>query len=233
MIRIFLAASLLGMSAAHAGEPKLPQLNMTYDAYWRGFGLGQITVTLKAEGGADCYRYESSSDPSGLVRMFYGAPHELSQFCVSGNKVVPQKFAFTNPKDKDGSFSLEFDAKAGKVKDGHGAVRDVPSNAQDRFGLQQAVRLWVLDHLQGEFGKDTVEFSSVDDTNVRAYRFAITAREEVDTPAGHFKTVLVQRIDNPDRISKFWLAAERDYMPVKVEQIRKGTSELRMELRGG
>jgi hypothetical protein len=234
LLRRCLVPALVGMTLPlHAAEPKLPQLNLTYDAFWRGFGLGQITVVLKAEGGPDCYRYESSSDPSGLVRMFYGAPHETSRFCVSGGKIVPQRFEFANPKDRDGGFALDFDAKAGKVRDGKGNVRDAPANAQDRFGIQQAVRLWVLAHLQDEPGKDTVEFASVDDTHVRNYRFAITGREEIATPAGRFNTVLVQRVDNPDRSSKFWLAAEKDYMPVRVEQIRKGTPELRMELRGG
>lgn len=213
-----------------SAEPKLPELNLTYAVSWKGIGLGDATITLKATG-SDCYQYDSLTRPIGLVRMFYGSPHETSDFCVSGGRIMPRRFVFANPKDDDGGFTLEFDAKAGKVRDGKGTVRDIPANAQDRFAIQQAVRLWVLAHLQSEPRAETVEFASVDNSKIRIYRFAITGRESIEVPAGRFDTVLVQRIDNPERTSKFWLAPEHDYMPVKVEQFRRGSSELRMVLR--
>jgi hypothetical protein len=226
-----LALAVLFAAPLRAEEPKLPELKLTYAVTWKGLGLGSATVVLKPKGEADCYRYESLTEPIGLVRMFYGKPHETSDFCVSGGRVVPRRFEFTNPKDDGASFTLEFDAKAGKVRDGKGKERDIPANAQDRFGLQQAVRLWVLEHLKSEPRAEKAEFASVDDTRVRPYTFAITGREKVETPAGTFETILVQRIDNPNRTSKFWLAPEREYMPVKVEQFRNGSSELRMVLR--
>lgn len=228
-----LAAALLGGAAAQAApaaEPKLPELNLKYGVTWRGMGLGNAIITLKPRGGDDCYRYESLTEPSALVRMFYGKPHEISDFCVKGGKVVPQRFEFKSPKDGE-SFTLEFDAAAGKVRD-HDEERDLPPNAQDRFGIQQAMRLWVLEHLKSEPGADTAEFAMVDDRRIRHYRFAITGRETVEVPAGRFDdAVLVQRIDDKKKSTKFWLAPSRDYMPVKVEQVKQGTVELRMVLR--
>lgn len=222
---LFLCAGL-----AQAAEPKLPELQLRYDANWNGLALGEIVVTLKAAGAPDCYRYESQSQPTGLVRMFYGKPHEVSEFCVKGGKVVPQQFSFVNTKDKDDNFSLKFDHAAGKVQGGlPPSTRELPPNAQDRFGLQQAVRLWVIER-DGKPGDATVEFAMVDDDRIKAYRFAITAREPVETPAGKFDTVLVQRVDDPNKTSKFWLAPSRDYMPVKVEQLKGGDADLRMVL---
>lgn len=229
-MRIALLASLLAMAAPlGAAEPKLPDLDLSYDVEWKGMGLGIARITLRAEGGVDCYRYESLTRPIALVRMFYGSPHEASAFCVSGNRVVPKRFIFSNPKREDDSFTLEFDAAAGKVRDSRGQVRDIPANAQDRFGLQQAVRLWVLSHLDKR--DETVEFSMVDDRRIKAYRFAVTGREQVDTPAGTFDTIVAERVDDPNKTIKFWLASERDYMPVQFEQARKGSTELRMSLR--
>lgn len=228
-MRIALLAFLLGIAAPLGAEPKLPDLDLSYDVEWKGMGLGTARITLKPDGGADCYRYESLTRPIGLVRMFYGSPHESSEFCVSGNRVVPKRFTFSNPKREDDSFTLEFDAAAGKVRDSRGQVRNIPVDAQDRFGLQQAVRLWVLSHLDKR--DETVEFSMVDDRRIRAYRFALTGSEQVDTPAGKFDTIVVQRVDDPNKTIKFWLASERAYMPVQVEQIRKGSTELRMSLR--
>ena len=225
------AVPLMAMLAgpALAAEPKLPELNMKYAVTWRGMGLGSAVITLKPQGGADCYRYESQSEPAGLVRMFYGKPRETSDFCLRGGKVVPQHFEFNNPKSEKDSYTLAFGG--GKVRGDDKAERDIPADAQDRFGIQQAVRLWVLEHLKSEPGAETVEFAMVDDHRIRRYRFAITGRETVEVPAGRFETVLVQRVDDKKKTTKFWLAPERDYMPVRVEQVKQGTVELRMVLR--
>ena len=226
---LLVLAAMLG-GAAHAAEPRLPELNLKYAVTWRGMGLGNAIITLKPQGEADCYRYESLTEPSGLVRMFYGKPREVSDFCVRNGRVVPQRFEFKSPKDD--SFTLEFDAKGGTVRGGQKGERALPANAQDRFGIQQAVRLWLLENLKSEPGAVTAEFAMVDDHRIRHYRFAITGRETVEVPAGKFENaVLVQRVDDPKKTTKFWLAPARDYMPVKVEQVRQGKVELRMVLR--
>ena len=222
MRAVLLALGCVLAGPLRAEEPKLPVLNLTYAVSWKGISLGDATVTLKPEGGPDCYHYSSLTEPIGLVRMFYGKPQETSDFCVSDGRVVPRRYAFSNPGNEGSAYTLEFDSKAGKVRDGKGGTRDIPANAQDRLGIQQAMRLWVLAHLQAQPGAETVDFSQIDDTNIRTYRFAITGREDIRTPAGLYKTVLVQRIDNPDITSKFWLAPEHDYMPVRFEQVRGG-----------
>lgn len=224
-------AAALGVTPAAGTEPKLPELNLDYVVTWRGMALGSALISLKPHGGGDCYQYESVTQPSGMVRMFYGKPRETSEFCVRKGKVVPQRFSFHNPKDADASFTLEFDAAAGKVRGGDKKVREIPANAQDRFGIQQAVRLWVLEHLKSEPGAETVEFAMVDNRRVKRYRFAITGRETVQVPAGKFEAVLVQRVDDKKKTTRFWLAPSKEYMPVKVEQVKQGSVEVRMVLR--
>jgi hypothetical protein len=218
---------LLLSGAAAAAEPKLPELRLRYAAHWNGITLGDITVTLKPGEQPDCYRYESQADPVGMVRMFYGKPRELSEFCVAGGKVVPRRFTFERGK---GGFTLDFDLPAGKVRDGAGREREIPPNAQDRFGLQQAVRLWAVQNERKGAGT-SVEFALVDDERVRQYRFAITGRERIALPAGTFDTLRIERVDNPNRISRYWIAPELDWMPVKVESGKNGQIQLRMELR--
>ena len=226
--RALTALLLLALAGASvAAEPKLPDLRLKYAAHWNGITLGDITVTLKPGEQPDCYRYESTSDPVGMVRMFYGKPRELSEFCVAGGKVVPKRFTYERGRD---GFSLEFDLAKGKVRDGNGKEREIPANAQDRFGLQQAVRLWVVANERKGEGA-SAEFALVDDERVRVYRFAITGRERVALPAGDFDTVKVERVDNPNRISRYWIAPEVDWMPVKVESGKNGQIQLRMELR--
>lgn len=231
MIRAIVVLAALGAgAAAAAAEPQLPELNLRYAATWRGMGLGNVIITLKPHGDANCYRYESLTEPSRLVRMFYGKPHDISDFCVRQGRIVPRRFEFKSPKDD--SYTLEFDAAGGKVRGGQKDERELPANAQDRFGIQQAVRLWVLENLKSEPGAVTAEFAMVDDRRIKKYRFAITGRESVEVPAGRFDdAVLVQRVDDKRKTTKFWLAPSRDHMPVKVEQVKDGKVELRMVLR--
>lgn len=228
MTRRLAALLLLALAGpAVAAEPKLPELNLTYAAAWNGIKLGDIVVSLEPAGEPDCYRYHSKSDPVGMVKMFYGQPHETSEFCVVRGKVVPRRFAYERGRD---SFTLDFDVAGGKVRDGQGHEREIPPNAQDRFGLQQAVRLWVLEN-ERKGSAASVEFAMVDDERVRAYRFAITGRERIELPAGAFDTVKVERVDNPNRISRYWIAPDVGWMPVQVESGKNGKIQLRMELR--
>lgn len=219
------AVLALACCAAAAKEPVLPELALRYAASWGGTGLGEVVITLKPAGARDCYRYESVSDPVGIVRWFYGKPREVSEFCIAGGKVVPKRFEHVA---RDG-FSLEFDTAAGKVRDHKGRTRDIPAGAQDRFGLQQAVRLWAM--ANASVKEASAEFPMVDEDRVRTYRFAITAREAIKIPAGTFDTLRVERVDNKRRISRYWIAPERGWMPVKVESGRDGKVQLRMELK--
>jgi hypothetical protein len=214
---------------APAAEPKLRELNLTYRVKWNGIGLGDVAVTLKPEGGPDCYRYESRSDPVGIVKMFYGKPREVSNFCVKNGRVVPKRFQFFH--DDDDSFALDFDMSAHKVRDDKGNEREIPDNAVDRFGMHQAVRLWVLSRIKAKDpGAESLEIAQVDDDSVRKYTMAITGPESVRIPAGQFDTILVQRVDNPKNVAKFWVAPDLDYMPVKVVTMRP-RANLEMELR--
>lgn len=220
------AALLLAAGSASAAEPTLPALNLTYAAAWNNIKLGDIVVSLKPAEAAGCYVYQSTTNPVGMVKMFYGTPKETSEFCVAGGKVVPKKFAYVRGDD---SFSLEFDVAGGKVTDGRGKVREIPANAQDRFGLQQAVRLWAIANASREGA--SAEFALVDDDRVRPYTFSITGKERIKLPAGEFDTVKVERTDNPNRISRYWIAPDVEWMPVKVESGKNGNIQLRMELR--
>jgi hypothetical protein len=214
-----------------AAEPRLPEFTATYTVSWNNISLGDATMTLKAASAPDCYVYESVTNPVGVVRMFYGSPHDVSEFCVSGGKVVPKKFQYIKSKGSDENFTLEFDMAKGKVRDASGTERDIPAIAQDRFGMHQAVRLWLLARLkEKDPGAEPYDVAQVDDKKIRQYRFAITGKETIEIPAGKFETILIQRVDDPKKTAKFWIAPGRDYMPVKVEQIR-GSTEVRLQLK--
>jgi hypothetical protein len=56
---------------------------------------------------------------------------------------------------------------------------------------------------------------------VRDYRFARDGEAKLSTPLGEIATVIysAQKANSP-RVTRFWCAPDRGYVPVKVEQTR-------------
>jgi hypothetical protein len=220
----WVTAAVLG-AVAVPGAAELPQFTAVYEATWNNMRLGEVEFRLTRAELRNCYVYESSTRPVGLVRMLYGSPREVSRFCVVDGQVRPIAFEYAGRREK---FRLEFDWVQGIVRGGAGD-RELPKDAQDRFGMQQAVRLWVLEHAP-ELPDHAFEFTMVDEDRMREYKLRATQRGTVKVPNGEFDAVLLERVDDTNRIVRFWLAPQRDYMPVKVESGRNGKVQMSMEL---
>ena len=215
-MRALLAALMLLPAAAGAVEFKLDATSAKYSVAWSGTGLGEATITLTPLD-HNCYRYVQQTDPVWLVRVLYGSPRETSQFCIDpAGAIRVSTFEYRNDKRDKDSFTVVFDWAAKKVtgtKRDVVTVHDLPENTYDRFALQQVVRLWAKAHADDK-EPAAVEYNMADDDRVTAYKFAIIGREKVETPAGTFDTLRVDRVDNPNRQLRSWLAPSRDYAPV-------------------
>lgn len=204
--------------------------SMNFDVDWNGIPLGDATIALAAADGKGCYRYESVTRPVGAVRWLYGSPRELSLFCVRDGVIRPSHYEYSIDKRPKDGFTLDFDWTARKVKtvkDGQTTLRDLPEIAYDRFGLQQAIRLWVM-QLADTTKRSEAEFISVDNKDINHYRFAVLGHEKVETPVGIIDAIRVDRIDSPTRSTHSWVAPSRDWHVIKVESINRGNVELRM-----
>lgn len=226
-----LAALLLSAPAPAAGI--FEARSDAYDIEWNGITLGEGRISL-VETGDGCYRYESTTEPMALVRWTYGKPHEISEFCVDdAGRIRPRHFEYVNDKREKDSYSLDFDWEARQVKTikaGNVSMRELPEQAYDRFVLQQAVRQWVVKN-EGKAQPEPVEFTMIDDDRIKTYRFAIVGRETVKTRGGKYETIRVERVDNPEKSSRFWVAPSRGYVPVRIEHIENGEVKLRMSVR--
>ena len=214
-----------GVSVGAAGDAvdMLPTFKAVYAATWNGIKLGEITLELEREG-TYCYRYQSHARPRAMVRMFYGEPAETSHFCLVDGAVKPVRFRFDHGDD---SYELDFDTVDSVVR-GAGETRELPDNAQDRFGMHQAVRAWIMRQAPEPPAGDFT-FSMVEDDRIAEYTLRVTGEESVKVPAGSYDAFLLERID-PRRIGRFWVAPGADYMPVKVENGKDGDVQLTMEL---
>lgn len=232
------AAAAPAVEASAASVPAvtpipLPNLDVRYEVSWGGFGAGEMQIVLKADAAhPGCYRYEALSHPNALVAALYGSPNQLSVFCVHDGSIRSQRFESTLPGDSKQSYTLDFDWSQLMVTDNNGKTRKLPSDAIDSFALQQAVRLWVQAHAQ-DAQPPLAEFTMVDNKNLTHYQFRLSGHEQMQTPAGSFETLRLERIDNPQKIGRFWLAPALGYMPVVIETKNGGKPMVRMELTQG
>lgn len=233
MNRICRRLALLGFALATApalAAPGLSPLTLTYDVAWGATPLGEGVLALTAEGADDCYRYELRTNPIGIVRWLYGAPRETSLFCVVDGVVRVSRMEFNNPKRQKDGFALDFDFVRGLVTGGRNGPLAIPEGTLDRLSVQQAARLWVKTHINDRKpGKLVVAVA--DHKRVKTYSFAIAGRGSVTTEAGEFEAVRFERIDDPNTTLRFWLAPEKDYMPVKVENVEDGEVKVRLSLK--
>jgi hypothetical protein len=209
--------------------PIVPAMDYRYAVSWGGMGVGQMQVSLKPGDKPDCYRYEAISHPSALAAMLYGSPNETSLFCVKDGAIRSQHFESVLPNDDKQSYQLNFDWDQHKVSNTKGPTRNLPTDAVDSFALQQAVRLWVVTHAH-DASPPIAEFTMIDRKNVTHYKFKLAGHEPVQTQAGQFDALKLERIDNPDKVGRFWLAPTKDYMPVVIETKNGGKPTVRMEL---
>lgn len=224
------AVLALGSSAALQAAALNPT-QMSYDVTWSGTPLGSGSLTLIAEAD-DCYRYEMATKPIGVVSWLYGAPREQSQFCVREGRVVPSAMSFTNPKRSKDGFSLLYDFAKGEVTGGRNGPLAIKPGTVDRLSVHQAARLWVKTHIN-DAQPGTLVLPVADHKRVKTYTFAIKGRSTVETPAGKFDAVQFERIDDPKTTLRFWLAPEKDYMPVKVQNIEDGEDKVSLILKKG
>lgn len=231
MRHLFFILALFLSGAAFADEPKLGAFSANYSVAWSGTGLGDAVVSLEAEPEKDCYRYRNQTNPVSMVRWLYGSPVETSVFCMKDGVIRPRHFEYRIDKRAKDNFTLDFDWSARTLKaQKRGVVteRELPETAYDRLVLQQAVRRWV----QSQPGDGaTCEFNMADDDRIAVYKFAIIGAEAMETPAGKFDTLRVERVDNPNKSMRFWLAPSRDYTPVRIERIEDGKIKLLMLLK--
>jgi hypothetical protein len=74
-------------------------------------------------------------------------------------------------------------------------------------------------------GSTTLSYRIVDGAELKDYRFRIVGNTEVDTPAGRFATVQLERERSAgDRATTLWCAPALGYLPVRVDNREDGST---------
>jgi hypothetical protein len=203
MRNIFFPIVFSVATAAAAAPPQ--RVEIGYEIARNGTVLAETNQRLEHDGRS--YRLSETWKGKGLLAL-RGEAVRSSQGAVVADGLRPQKFE---------------DKRSGRDTQ-HAAFDPAAKTAtllrQDRLSF-----IWTF-AFAPPTGPATV--SVADGKGVTSYTYQPAGRERVKTPAGEFDALkLVKRRDRPeDKVTEIWLAADRNYLPVRVLVVDKDGTRL-------
>ena len=212
---LFAALTVLPGTAARADT--LKPYRATYNGIWHGMVVAVSTLTLEQTG--DTWTYTSRSEPRGIGRLASGVfpPLQVSVVRVTDAGVLPLSYK-SSGGDAAKSVDLRYDWQSRRVTGTYeGTAVDLPLNpqVQDDASIQLALMVELL------AGRTPKSFQMIDKNSVREYNLAKDTETTLQTELGPVPTVVykAQKAYSP-RVTRFWCAPGRGYIPMKVEQTK-------------
>jgi hypothetical protein len=211
-------AALLSLSAAGAtAAEELKPYEASYNGIWHGITVA--VSNLKLEHTGDTWTYTSKSEPRGIGRMASGVfpPLQVSEVQVTAAGVLPQSYR-SEGGDAAKAVNLNYDWQTHRVTGTYeGTAVDLPltPQVQDDASVQLALMAELV------AGRTPPSLKLIDKNEVREYKFTREGDATVQTPMGAVATIVYrsQKTYSP-RITRFWCAPDRGYIPMKVEQTK-------------
>ena len=190
-------------TAALAAPPK--QVEIAYEVARNGSALAEVSQRLEHD--RRSYRLTETWKGKGVFAL-RGEAARSSQGAVAADGLRPQKFEDKRP-GRD-TRRAEFDPSA----------RTPTLQRQDQLSF-----MWTLAFAPP---RNLVTASVADGKSVTSYTYKVAGRERVKTPAGEFDALkLVKQKENPDdKATEIWLAAKRNYLPVRILIVEKDGSKI-------
>lgn len=207
--RLLIAAALCWGASAAKGEDKA--LTLYFDLSYNGIQVAEAKEVVSISG--DTYRIESFAAAQGLAKMLYGDVRRESAGAADASGLRMTLYS-TQRGDRPRQMAR---------RDSDGALH-LSRGEESRTEEPQPPLFDYLTALYNPYvtGVPPEGFASVTDGwRLREYEYIIAPMEEVETPAGTFQAVPVRR-ESPRGPRIFWLAPDRDYIPIKVYVDDKG-----------
>jgi Protein of unknown function (DUF3108) len=221
------AGALLLAGAGAAAAEDLKPYTATYNGIWKGMTVAASTLKLEQTG--DTWTFSSRSEGRGIGKLASGIfpPLQTSVVRVTDQGVLPQSFRSTGG-DRDKSVVLDYDWQTHRVTGTYeGTKVDLPltPGVQDDGSVQLAFMVEIL------AGRTPPTVQLIDKNSVREYEFSREGEATIKTALGEVHTVIFksQKKYSP-RITRFWCAPDRGYVPMKVQQKKDDDVQWTLEI---
>jgi len=176
------------------------------------------------------YEATHSIVPTGLAKLFAGGSiEETSSFDSDVDGVLPTHYVSSDTLSKDKtSADISFEWSTGEVNgtvNGEIVTEVLEELAHDRVSIQYELMRDLM--LRGA----SESYILYDIDRLKTLNVSLIGARDVKVPAGKFTVIGVQhQAEGSSRITTLWCAEELDYLPVIIEQHRKGKLRLRATL---
>ncbi len=191
-------------------------------------GEGKYELSIDDDGKVT---FHARAETAGLVSMFRSdTVRETSRLQMKEDGTLialGYEYKHQRGRNTEEEKRIDFDWDnnlAISVIDGKEHRLEVAPGTVDRMALQLRMMIDATGSADA-----VMKYETVNDDEVREYEFTREGRYRVQTGAGEFSTVRLERKHN-GRTTIFWSAPELDYLPVRVEQHRNGKVTMRMDM---
>ena len=223
-----IAATTLQLAAPAYAEGGLTPHKASYDVK-----ISVLSGTLVSEvtHAGPGYMANTVIKPTGISSMLArGVIQESSYFLPDTDGVLPAQYRSIDTLSSDDAIvSLDFDWREQQVE---GVVNDekFESNLDGRVHDRVSIQYELMHDLQNGGAED--QYWMLDGDELKLLNVNNVGTRIVKVPYGEFEVVGIQHSkENSTRITTLWCAEELGYLPVIIEQHRKGKLGVRAVLR--
>jgi hypothetical protein len=227
LLKPFLTAVIAAMTMNANAETMLTPHQAEYKLKISVLG-GQLNTELRVT--PDGYVATHVVKPTGMAKLLVsGQISETSQFRSTDDGIRPVKYRSDDSLSRDKTkASIQFNWETGEAS---GTVDDqavssiMEEIAYDRVSIQYELMFDLMN------GGPSSQYILFDIDKLKTIMVSNIGRRTVKVPAGEFDAIGVQhQAVGSKRITTMWCVESLDYLPVIVEQHRKGKLKMRAVL---
>ncbi len=174
------------------------------------------------------YTFSYNSDLSFLILS--DERKESSELEIVNKQVVPLKYLFKREgTGSDLETILDFNPDNSEITD---AVLNRKIDCDKKVDWLDQISYQLQMKIDIEAGLSEFEYYLIDDDKrEKHYKFKVTGKEKLTTPAGDYDTIKIQRMRKKSkRLTEFWVAPELGYLLVRIRQEKSGSEQADVQL---
>jgi hypothetical protein len=226
LLLLLLAAACSAPASSQADA--LSPFQASYTWIWHGAAVAISTLKLERRQD-DTWDYSSRSEPRGLGFLYPMRPRLESLMRVGADGVQPLHFLATDGTraDERGA-DVSFNWDTGRAT---GRYDRADVNLALRQGVQDDLSIQIALLYSLRRGQAPANLSMIDKNSIRDYDYRREGIATIDTKLGRIDTVVYasQHAGSP-RVTRFWCAPSKGYVPMRVQQKRLDEVEWTMEI---
>ena len=226
------SAPWLTVAADTSDSTRIGSFTPFYVEYTVGNNLINAGIaTLSLQAGDGQWVYSLKTEPAGIFRLTgKGRINEVSVLSITQDEeIIPRSYSFSQAGDeKRRNVEADFNWESKELTIKHRGEEET-EELKDPILDRLSVTLTVMDLVRDGF--DQADLQILDGGKVKSMTFINAGSQKVETELGTFDTVVVRRVrEGSSRETVTWFAPELNYVPVMIEQLKRGELVARLKI---